>query len=130
MFLGAAALLATTCASSRALRTEAPVPVTRHGADRASTNHSERFPEAKARLLAKLNEERRAAGVSRLAYDPLAASVGDDFCLDSARTRSSGHWDIAGRPPYLRWGLADGVDYHGENFSRSEEHTSELQSPM
>jgi len=26
-----------------------------------------------------------------------------------------GHWDLAGRPPYLRWALAGGVDYHGEN---------------
>ena len=116
-FLGAAALLATACASAWALRTEAPVPITRHGADRAAVTHSERFPEAKARLLARLNEERRAAGAPPLAYDPLAASVGDAFCLDSARTRSSGHWDLAGRPPYLRWGLAGGVDYHGENFS-------------
>jgi uncharacterized protein YkwD len=116
-FLGVAALLATACASACALRTEAPIPVKRHGTDRVAATYSERFPEVKARLLAKLNEERRAAGAPPLAYDPLAASVGDAFCLDSARTRSSGHWDLAGRPPYLRWGLAGGVDYHGENFS-------------
>jgi uncharacterized protein YkwD len=116
-FLGVAALLATACAPACALRTEAPVPITRHGADRAAATYSERFPEAKARLLATLNEERRAADATPLAYDPLAASVGDAFCLDSAEARSSGHWDLAGRPPYLRWGLAGGVDYHGENFS-------------
>ena len=34
----------------------------------------------------------------------------------SARTRSTGHWDTAGQPPYLRWGLAGAVDYHAENF--------------
>jgi hypothetical protein len=88
----------------------------RRGPDRAAPSYAERFPEAKARLLARLNGERRAAGARPVAYDLLAARVGDAFCLDSARTRSAGHWDTAGRPPYLRWGLAGGVDYHAENF--------------
>lgn len=52
-----------------------------------------------------------------VAYDLLGASVGDAFCLDAATSRTSGHWDTAGRPPYLRWALAGGVDYHGENVS-------------
>jgi hypothetical protein len=77
----------------------------------------ERFPEAKARLLERLNAERRAAGLPPVAYDLLAARVGDAFCLDAARERTSGHWDSAGRPPYLRWALGGGVDYSAENFS-------------
>jgi uncharacterized protein YkwD len=115
-FLWAAALLAAACVSAPRLLSKAPVPVVRRGADRAAPPYAERFPEAKARLLARLNEERRAAGAPPVAYDLLAARVGDAFCLDAARTRSSGHWDVAGRPPYLRWGLAGGVDYHAENF--------------
>ena len=115
-FPWAAALLAAACASAPRVRSETPVPVVRRGADRAAPSYAERFPEAKARLLARLNEERRAAGAPPVAYDLLAARVGDAFCLDTARTRSSGHWDTAGRPPYLRWGLAGGVDYHAENF--------------
>ncbi len=111
-----AALLAAACASAPRFRPETPVPTVRRGADRAAPSYAERFPEAKARLLARLNEERRAAGAPPVAYDLLAARVGDAFCLDTARTRSSGHWDTAGRPPYLRWGLAGGVDYHAENF--------------
>jgi len=79
--------------------------------------YAERFPEAKARLFERLNRERRAAGSAPVAYDLLGASVGDAFCLDAATSRSSGHWDTSGRPPYLRWALAGGVDYHGENFS-------------
>ena len=115
-FPWAAALLAAACASAARLGPETPVPTVRRGADRATPSYAERFPEAKARLLAHLNKERRAAGAPPVAYDLLAARVGDAFCLDAARTRSSGHWDTAGRPPYLRWGLAGGVDYHAENF--------------
>jgi len=115
-FPWAAALLAVACASAPRFHPETPVSAVRRGADRAAPSYAERFPEAKARLLARLNEERRAAGAPSVAYDLLAASVGDAFCLDTARTRSSGHWDTAGRAPYLRWGLAGGVDYHAENF--------------
>jgi hypothetical protein len=32
-----------------------------------------------------------------------------------ALARSTGHWDPAGRAPYLRWGLAGGVDYHSQS---------------
>lgn len=116
-FPWAAALLAAAFASAPRLGFETPVPAVHRGADRAAPSYAERFPEAKARLLARLNKERRAAGAPPVAYDLLAARVGDAFCLDAARTRSSGHWDTAGRPPYLRWGLAGGVDYHAENFS-------------
>ena len=115
-FPWAAALLAAACASAPRFHPETPVPTARRGADRAAPSYGERFPEAKARLLARLNEERRAAGAPPVAYDLLAARVGDAFCLDTAGTRSSGHWDTAGRPPYLRWGLAGGVDYHAENL--------------
>ena len=115
-FPWAAALVAAACAWAPRLGSEPPVPAVRRGADRAAPSYAERFPEAKARLLARLNKERRAAGAPPVAYDLLAARVGDAFCLDAARMRSSGHWDTAGRPPYLRWGLAGGVDYHAENF--------------
>jgi uncharacterized protein YkwD len=98
-------------------RAAAPVPVARRGGGAAAGPFTERFPEAKARLLDRLNRERRAAGAAPVSYDLLGARVGDAFCLDAATSRSSGHWDTAGRPPYLRWALAGGVDYHGENFS-------------
>ena len=116
-FVWAAALLAAACAFLPASRAEGPVPVVRRGGNAGAGPYAERFPEAKARLLERLNRERRAAGAPALAYDLLGASVGDAFSLDAATSRSSGHWDTAGRPPYLRWALAGGVDYHGENFS-------------
>lgn len=111
------ALLAVACMSSPRLRSEVPIPIVRRGGNRAAAAYLERFPEAKARLFARLNNERRAAGSPSLTYDLFAARLGDSFCLGAAQTRSSGHWDTAGRPPYLRWGLAGGVDYHAENFS-------------
>jgi uncharacterized protein YkwD len=98
-------------------RADAPVPLARRGGNAAAGTYAERFPEAKARLLERLNRERQAAGAAPVAYDLLGASVGDAFCVDAAMSRSSGHWDTAGRPPYLRWALAGGVDYHSENFS-------------
>ena len=113
----AAALLAAACASLPVGRTDAPVPLVRRGGNAAGAAYAERFPEAKALLFERLNRERRAAGALPVAYDLLGASVGDAFCLDAAVSRSSGHWDTAGRPPYLRWALAGGVDYQAENFS-------------
>ena len=115
-FAWTAALLAAACASPLGGR-HMLVPLARRGGSGAAGTYAEKFPEAKARLFERLNRERRAAGVTPLAYDLLGASVGDAFCLDAATSRSSGHWDTAGRPPYLRWALAGGVDYHAENFS-------------
>ena len=79
--------------------------------------YAERVPAAKAELLRIINEERAAVGAPPLAYDLLGAKVGDEFCEDAARNRTSGHWDLAGRPPYLRWALAGGIDHHAQNFA-------------
>jgi uncharacterized protein YkwD len=114
-FAWAAALFAAACASRPQGRTFAPVALVRRGGSQAAAAYAETFPEAKARLFERLNRERRAAGAPPVAYDLLGARVGDAFCLDAAASRSTGHWDTAGRPPYLRWALAGGVDYHGEN---------------
>lgn len=78
---------------------------------------AESVPAAKAELLKVINDERRAHGAPPLAYDLLGAKVGDLFCEDAARNRTSGHWDLAGRAPYLRWSLAGGYDHHGQNFA-------------
>jgi hypothetical protein len=88
-----------------------------HGRDRGAIAYREREPEAKTALLLKINEERVAAGVAPLEYDLVGAKAGDDFCAESARTGSVGHWDVEGRAPYLRWALAGGVDHHAENLA-------------
>ena len=79
--------------------------------------YAEKVPAAKAEVLRIINAERSAVGAPPLAYDLLGAKVGDEFCEDAARNRTSGHWDLAGRPPYLRWALAGGIDHHAQNFA-------------
>lgn len=89
----------------------------RYVSSEAAAGYVERVPEAKAELLRVINEERRTHGAAPLAYDLLGAKVGDAFCEDAARNRTSGHWDLAGRAPYLRWALAGGIDHHAQNFA-------------
>jgi uncharacterized protein YkwD len=97
-------------------------PAIRHlGPDRNEIAYSEHAPREKALLFRRLNEDRVKAGLKPLAYDSLAAKVGDEFCLESAQSGAIGHWDREGRAPYLRWSLAGGVDYHAQNFAS---HTS------
>lgn len=79
--------------------------------------YGETVPAAKAELLKVINEERRGHGAPPLEYDLLGAKVGDLFCEDAARNRTTGHWDLAGRAPYLRWALAGGYDHHAQNFA-------------
>jgi Uncharacterized protein with SCP/PR1 domains len=64
-----------------------------------------------------INRERAEHGAPPLAYDLLGAKVGDEFCEVAARDRTTGHWDLAGRAPYLRWALAGGIDHHAQNFA-------------
>ena len=80
-------------------------------------DYVERVPSAKAELLRVINRERAELGAPPLAFDLLGAKVGDEFCEESARDRTTGHWDLAGRAPYLRWALAGGIDHHAQNFA-------------
>jgi uncharacterized protein YkwD len=113
----AAAALALLTSACVRVPAPSPVPQVRFGEARDAIAYRERAPGEKKALLARLNEERRAHGLRPLAYDLLAAKVGDAFCQDAATRAFSGHWDLEGRPPYLRWALAGGVDYHAENAS-------------
>jgi len=91
--------------------------------------YSEKVPEAKAQLLRVINAERAAHGAPPLAYDLLGARVGDEFCEDAARNRTSGHWDLAGRAPYPRWALAGGIDHHAQNFAAESRRGFEFTEP-
>jgi len=91
------------------------VPVRRAGPDRARIDYDEPFAAAKRRLLATINAERESAGARPLAYDLVGAKAGDAFCREEAEHRFTGHWDLEGRAPYVRWAEAGGVDYEAEN---------------
>lgn len=116
---GATALLAILLAAGCGVRPETyqpPLPgLRRLGPDRDEIAYTEPAAAAKRKLLRRINSDREAGGLTRLGYDLLAAKVGDEFCAGAARGRFMGHWDLEGRPPYLRWALAGGVDSHGEN---------------
>jgi uncharacterized protein YkwD len=87
----------------------------RHGPGRTAVPYEESRPEDKRVLFERINRDRVASGVPPVQYEPRAAVVGDRYCLDSAVGGWSGHWDLEGRAPYVRWGLAGGVDFHAEN---------------
>ena len=101
----------------------ARIPVIRYGADRADLPYEEPHAKEKQALYRRINEERMAAGLAPLEYSLRAAKAADLFCRDSAEKGYTGHWDLAGRAPYLRWADAGGVDQHAQNFA------SESRSP-
>jgi uncharacterized protein YkwD len=107
--------LAAACGPLRGPAKTVPPGFVRYGPDRDEVGYAERAPAAKRRLLRRINSDRRATGAPPLEYDLLAGKVGDSFCADAAAGNFSGHWDRAGRPPYLRWALAGGIDFTAEN---------------
>ena len=107
--------LAASCAPRPAPPPDPRSGSVRYGPDRDARGTGEREAAAKRKLLRRINADRAIAGVSPLEYDLLAAHVGDAFCAEAAAGNFTGHWDLAGRPPYLRWALAGGVDFHGQN---------------
>lgn len=98
-------------------RRTALVPVIRYGPDRADLSYEEPYAKEKQALYRRINEDRRAAGLAPLEYSLRAAKVGDLFCRDAAEKGYTGHWDLAGRAPYLRWADAGGVDQHAQNLA-------------
>jgi hypothetical protein len=102
----------------------------RLGPERTEIDYDEPHAAEKLGLFERINRDRRAAGVPPLAYERRAALAGDRFCLDSALDGSWGHWDTAGRAPYLRWGLAGGVDYHSENVAAYSVSSGRVDRPL
>jgi uncharacterized protein YkwD len=87
----------------------------RLGLDRLAVPYDDPRAADKRLLFERINRDRLRHGAPALVWEPRAALVGDLFCLDAALTGAAGHWDMQGRPPYVRWGLAGGVDYHAQN---------------
>jgi hypothetical protein len=102
----------------------------RLGPERTATDYDEPHAAAKRVLLARINRDRHEAGVPPLAYERRAALAGDRFCLGAALDGAWGHWDTAGRAPYLRWALAGGVDYHSENVAAYSVSSGRIDRPL
>jgi uncharacterized protein YkwD len=105
-------------------------PVVRVGPERTSIEYDDPHADDKRVLFERINRDRAAAGVPVLRYEPRAALAGDAFCLDSALSASWGHWDLRGRAPYLRWGLAGGVDHHSENVAAYSSSSGRIDRPL
>src|SRR5207248_5934053 len=86
-----------------------------------------------ARALALIAPSDQFELVSPAPFDPSALEEINHANLSNLRavhlktSRIRGHWWAVGLPLYARNSRFD--LFHGTNFERSEEHTSELQSP-
>jgi hypothetical protein len=87
----------------------------RHPRERTQLTYADPWHAEKLELLERMNRDRAAVGAPPLQYEPRAARMGDRFCLETTLAHSSGHFDTSGTAPFARWGLAGGVDYHGQN---------------
>lgn len=109
------AAVAAGCLAARLL--EPRYPMARHAPDRIDIPYDDARETDKRAIFDRINLDRRINGVPPLRYEPRAAMAGDRFCLDSANAGATGHWDLEGRAPYVRWGLAGGVDFHAQNVA-------------
>lgn len=105
-------------------------PVRHAGPDRARIPYDEPHAGPKRRLLAVINAERAEAGASPLKYDLVGAKAGDAFCREEAAHGYTGHWDLSGRAPYVRYAEAGGVDYHAENSASRSRFGGELRESV
>jgi hypothetical protein len=105
-------------------------PPVRIGTERASFSYVDPLAAPKAVLLKQINADRKAHGAPPLQLEPRAASVGDTFCRALLEQGALSHFDAAGRPPYLRWTLAGGIDYHSENVGAYTSGGTALDRPL
>ena len=125
---GALALLVT--ASHGVEAAEKPAPAVRVGKERTAFPYVDPLATVKAVLLDRINADRKAHGAPPLQPDARAASVGDAFCRELVERGALSHFDSAGRPPYLRWTLAGGIDYHSENVGAYTSGAAALDRPL
>jgi uncharacterized protein YkwD len=126
-----AASLAGAVLAACALGGGAPShPLVRVGPNRLELPYEERLTADKRALFERINRDRLRHGAPAVAWEPRAALMGDAFCLDNALTGAFGHWDLQGRAPYLRWGLAGGVDYHAQNAASWSLAWAHLEGPF
>lgn len=81
----------------------------------------------KAKMLAKINGERREFGLTPVRVDPLASRVADALCRRQVYDLSVGHFSTDGLAPYHRYSFAGGLDGITENtaaWSRQTPYTA------
>ena len=79
---------------------------------------AERYLDEKEYMLAKINYERRKAGVKPVTLgDNIAAQLHAESALDNC---FASHWGIDGLKPYMRYSLAGGYQSNAENGHGSD----------
>ena len=88
--------------------------IARHGI-RTKVPLDENLVPLQSQLLALVNEERTAAGLTVLKLDELACTVAEQHAIDMAEHAFLSHWGRDGRKPYQRYSFAGGTDAIEEN---------------
>src|SRR5256886_8160250 len=88
--------------------------IARHGI-RTKVPLDENLGPLQSQLLALVNEERTAAGLTVLKLDELACTVAGQHAIDMAEHAFLSHWGRDGRKPYQRYSFAGGTDAIEEN---------------
>ena len=79
----------------------------------------------KGEVIRQINRDRAQYGLSPVAYDELAAMVGDWHCRKMLAEGYVSHWDRRGTKPYYRYAQRGGNDFHAENISFSKFSSSD-----
>jgi len=69
----------------------------------------------RAAVVEQINRARAELGLPPLAYDSTLERVGNAHCRTLIDEGGNGHFSRGGVPPYLRYLLAGGSGFHGEN---------------
>jgi len=76
-------------------------------------------------MMEQINRDRAQYGLPPVAYDELAATVGDQHCREMLAEGYVSHWDRRGTKPYYRYAQMGGNDFHAENISFSKFSSSD-----
>jgi len=76
-------------------------------------------------MVKQINRDRAQYGLAPVAYDELAAMVGDRHCREMLAEGYVSHWDRRGTKPYYRYAQMGGNDFHAENISFSKFSSSD-----
>ena len=66
-------------------------------------------------ILKLINRDRALYNLPPVQLDAEAAVIGDGYCREQIRNRTTGHFTTDGRPPYMRYSLAGGNHGVSEN---------------